>query len=139
MPFVVYYFPFFLNYNHLFLDLNLSLNTGHSAANAVARIGSLFSPFLIEGGSSLVKKGIVMLVIHAITVICVSQLPETKGGQLGGGGGDRMMTTTNSDEEIEDLSFSIVVDNDTTNGNGNDNDNGGTSNHSNNDEERIIT
>ena len=57
--------------------------TGHSAANAVARIGSLFSPFLIEGHSSLVKKGMVMLAIHAGTVICVSQLPETKGAHMG--------------------------------------------------------
>jgi hypothetical protein len=57
--------------------------TGHSAANAVARIGSLFTPFLIEGHSSLVKKGLVMLAIHAMTVICVSQLPETKGSHMG--------------------------------------------------------
>lgn len=57
--------------------------TGHSAANAVARIGSLFAPFLIEGHSSLVKKGLVMLAIHAGTVLCVSQLPETKGAHMG--------------------------------------------------------
>ena len=57
--------------------------TGHSAANAVARIGSLFAPFLIEGHSSLVKKGLVMLAIHACTVLCVSQLQETKGAHMG--------------------------------------------------------
>lgn len=57
--------------------------TGHSAANAIARIGSLFSPFLIEGHSSLVKKGLVMLAIHAGTVLFVSQLPETKGSHMG--------------------------------------------------------
>ncbi len=57
--------------------------TGHSAANAVARIGSLFAPFLIQGHSSLAKKGFVMLAIHLITIICVSQLPETKGAHLG--------------------------------------------------------
>lgn len=57
--------------------------TGHSAANAVARIGSLCSPFLIEGHGSLVKKGMVMLTIHAATVFFVSQLPETKGSRLG--------------------------------------------------------
>lgn len=57
--------------------------TGHSAANAVARIGSLSAPFLIEGDSSLTKKGFVMLVIHFITVACVSQLPETTGAHLG--------------------------------------------------------
>ena len=57
--------------------------TGHSAANAVARIGSLFSPFLIEGHGSLIKKGLVMLAIHTGTVFCVSQLPETKGMRMG--------------------------------------------------------
>jgi hypothetical protein len=30
-----------------------------------------------------VKKGLVMLVIHIGTVICVSQLPETKGSHMG--------------------------------------------------------
>lgn len=57
--------------------------TGHSAANAVARIGSLLSPFLAQGHSPLVKKGLVMLTIHTGTVLCVSQLPETKGTHMG--------------------------------------------------------
>jgi len=57
--------------------------TGHSAASAVARIGSLFSPFLIEGHSSLIKKGLVMLLVHAGTVYFTSQLPETKGSRMG--------------------------------------------------------
>jgi len=57
--------------------------TGHSAANAVARIGSLFSPFLIQGHGSLIKKGLVMLAVHAGTVVFVSGLPETKGSRMG--------------------------------------------------------
>lgn len=57
--------------------------TGHSAANAVARIGSIVAPFLIEGHSSLTQKGLVMLAIHLITVLCVSRLPETKGSHMG--------------------------------------------------------
>eukprot|EP00751_Fragilariopsis_kerguelensis_P050434 CAMPEP_0171050028 /NCGR_PEP_ID=MMETSP0736-20130129/52098_1 /TAXON_ID=186038 /ORGANISM="Fragilariopsis kerguelensis, Strain L26-C5" /LENGTH=263 /DNA_ID=CAMNT_0011502605 /DNA_START=901 /DNA_END=1692 /DNA_ORIENTATION=+ len=57
--------------------------TGHAAANAVSRVGALFSPFLIEGHTSLVKKGLIMLAIHAVTVIFVSQLPETKGSYMG--------------------------------------------------------
>ena len=57
--------------------------TGHSAANAVARIGSLFSPFLIEGHGSLIKKGLIMLAIHTATVLFVSRLPETKGSRMG--------------------------------------------------------
>lgn len=79
---------------------NVYRSQGHSAANAVARIGSLFSPFLIQGHSSLVKKGFVMLAIHAVTVICVSQLPETKGAHMG-----RVHT-----EEIEDLALTEEQD-----------------------------
>ncbi|KAG7373938.1 major facilitator superfamily transporter [Nitzschia inconspicua] len=69
--------------------------TGHSAANAVARIGSLFSPFLMEGHGSLLTKGLIMLVIHAVTVTCVSQLPETKGSHMG--------RAHHHDEETEEL------------------------------------
>jgi len=57
--------------------------TGHSAANAVGRIGALSSPFLIQGDASMVKKGLIMLVIHAGTVIFASMLPETKGSRMG--------------------------------------------------------
>ena len=57
--------------------------TGHSAANAVARIGSIIAPFLVQGHSSLATKGLVMLGVHSITVLCVSQLPETKGSHMG--------------------------------------------------------
>jgi MFS family permease len=71
--------------------------TGHSAANAVARIGSLFAPFLIEGHSSLVKKGLVMLAIHAGTVLFVSQLPETKGSHMG-----RIAHVSTSDDDDDD-------------------------------------
>lgn len=57
--------------------------TGHSAANAVARIGSIVAPFLVEGHSSLTTKGMVMLGVHAITVLSVCTLPETKGSHMG--------------------------------------------------------
>ena len=69
--------------------------TGHSAANAVARIGSLFAPFLVEGHSSFAKKGFVMLAMHFITVACVSQLPETKGAHMGA-------SSSPEDLELED-------------------------------------
>jgi hypothetical protein len=55
---------------------------------------------LIQGNSSLVKKGLVMLAVHAITVICVSQLPETKGAHMG-----RVHTG-----EIEDLDLTEEQD-----------------------------
>jgi len=57
--------------------------TGHSAANAVARIGAFFAPFLMVGDGSVMKKGIVMLIMHCVTISCVSQLPETKGRHFG--------------------------------------------------------
>lgn len=56
---------------------------GHSAANAVARIGGFCSPFLIAGDISLINIGIVMLVVHFATAFFVSKLPETKGMDLG--------------------------------------------------------
>ncbi|KAL3943664.1 MAG: hypothetical protein SGBAC_002284 [Bacillariaceae sp.] len=70
--------------------------TGHSAANAVARIGSIIAPFLIEGHSSLATKGLVMLGVHSITVLCVSQLPETKGSHMG------RIQVPDSSEHIDD-------------------------------------
>jgi len=73
--------------------------TGHSAANAVARIGAIFSPFVIEGHGSLVKKGLIMLVIHAGTVMFISKLPETKGQRLGSRQDD---TTIERDDEDTD-------------------------------------
>eukprot|EP00934_Nitzschia_sp_Nitz4_P002900 Nitzschia sp. Nitz4//scaffold57_size113557//13151//14779//NITZ4_003982-RA/size113557-processed-gene-0.151-mRNA-1//-1//CDS//3329554819//2890//frame0 len=69
--------------------------TGHSAANAIARIGSLFAPFLVQSDSSLARKGFIMLTIHLITVSCVSQLPETKGSHMG--------TTREEEEDLDDL------------------------------------
>lgn len=59
--------------------------TGHASANAVARLGAFFSPFLVNI-LDLRSLGIVMLAVHWFTAACVSQLPETKGGQMGGGG-----------------------------------------------------
>lgn len=58
-------------------------STGHSTANAVARLGAFFSPFLVEGGTPLIRVGVIMLIVHAFTVICVAKLPETKGRGMG--------------------------------------------------------
>ena len=57
--------------------------TGHSAANAVARTGGFFSPYLVGGKLSLPTVGIIMLVIHLFTAFCASRLPETRGKRLG--------------------------------------------------------
>ena len=57
--------------------------TGHSAANAVARTGGFFSPYLVGGKLPLPTIGIIMLVIHLFTAFCASRLPETRGKRLG--------------------------------------------------------
>mmetsp|Transcript_27648 Transcript_27648/g.61025 ORF Transcript_27648/g.61025 Transcript_27648/m.61025 type:complete len:370 (+) Transcript_27648:619-1728(+) len=82
--------------------------TGHSAANAVARIGALFSPFIIQGHSSLLKKGMIMLLVHSLTIAFVSQLPETKGSRLGSSQDETYEREDDSDdsrfrdEEVDD-------------------------------------
>lgn len=57
--------------------------TGHSAANAAARVGGFFAPYLVSSGNSLQTIGIVMLVISILTSIFVSKLPETRGMAMG--------------------------------------------------------
>jgi MFS family permease len=56
--------------------------TGHSAANALARMGAFFCPFLVQDNSPKVI-GVFMLFVHIFTALCVSKLPETKGKSMG--------------------------------------------------------
>ena len=58
-------------------------STGHSAANAVARIGGFISPYLVTGSAPLRTAGIVFLVVHFTAAFFSSRLPETKGMELG--------------------------------------------------------
>lgn len=60
-------------------------STGHASANAIARMGAFFSPFVVDI-LPLHALGGVMLVVHLFAAACVSQLPETKGASMGGGG-----------------------------------------------------
>mmetsp|Transcript_2401 Transcript_2401/g.3759 ORF Transcript_2401/g.3759 Transcript_2401/m.3759 type:complete len:492 (-) Transcript_2401:131-1606(-) len=57
-------------------------STGHSAANAVARIGGFVCPYLISG-FSLYTVGVVLLAIHISTCIFAYNLPETKDKKMG--------------------------------------------------------
>lgn len=57
--------------------------SGHSAANAVARIGAFMCPYFIMESTSLVAIGIVMVLVHMFTICCTSFLPETKGVAMG--------------------------------------------------------
>jgi MFS family permease len=72
--------------------------TGHSSANAIARIGALLSPFLVQGNVPLVQMGFIMLVVHACTVLFVSTLPETKGSHMG---------ATTEEEADDEVSFEM--------------------------------
>jgi len=68
--------------------------TGHSAANALARVGGFICPYLIGSDVSLATIGWVMLGIHIGVTICSFHLPETKGLALGiHHDGDRHDTT----------------------------------------------
>jgi MFS family permease len=68
--------------------------TGHSTANAVARIGSFICPYIVQGRFPLPVVGILMLVTHTFTIFCVSILPETKGRDMG--------TVNDGDQEGDD-------------------------------------
>ena len=78
---------------------------GHSTANAVARVAAILCPFLVED-SPLIVMGAVMLAIHAFAVLCVAQLPETKGSQMGSTSGghaaDTNISFALSEEEVDE-------------------------------------
>lgn len=99
--------------------------TGHSSANAMARLGAFFSPFLVDV-LPLKSLGLVMLVVHWFTAACVSLLPETKGMEMGGASGDgtgtvadnngsaanREMLANNEDGGCEEPDALFVIDDD---------------------------
>lgn len=58
-------------------------STGHSATNAVARLGGFVMPYILSGVASLQNVGFIMLFIHICTALSASRLPETKGFELG--------------------------------------------------------
>jgi hypothetical protein len=57
--------------------------TGHSAANAVARLSGFFSPYLLTNATPYPVIGGVMFAISVSTAVCVWNLPETKGLHMG--------------------------------------------------------
>lgn len=58
-------------------------NTGHAAANAVARIGGACSPFIVSHSLPMPVIGIVMGSVSFITCALSWNLPETQGKALG--------------------------------------------------------
>lgn len=57
--------------------------TGHSASNAMARLGGSFSPYLITSSTPYPLIGSVMLLLSLVTAFAVWHLPETMGKTLG--------------------------------------------------------
>lgn len=57
--------------------------TGHSAANAIARIAGAVSPYVVSSENSFPIIGIVTLAMSAITCLSSWNLPETKGRSMG--------------------------------------------------------
>jgi hypothetical protein len=57
--------------------------TGHSAANAMARLSGSFSPYLVTKATPYPVIGIVIFAISVSTATCVWHLPETKGMSMG--------------------------------------------------------
>ena len=69
------------------------------------------SPFLIQGQIPLAGKGLVMLAIHSVTVLCVSQLQETKGTHMG------RISTFHDDEVVDEPVTRDEQDNELDDGN----------------------
>ena len=57
--------------------------TGHSAANAMARISGAVTPFVISNSTPFTVMGPVLLLVGALTAVCSAHLPETKGKAMG--------------------------------------------------------
>jgi len=59
--------------------------SGHSAANAIARLGSMMIPYLLVESTPLTTVGYFMLFVHIFAIMCSLQLPETNGVAMGAG------------------------------------------------------
>jgi hypothetical protein len=57
--------------------------TGHSTANAVARVGGFVAPFVVQEGTSRTVIAISMIVAALMATVAVRGLPETKGKAMG--------------------------------------------------------
>lgn len=58
-------------------------STGHSASNAVARIGGAFSPYLVTSSAPFPIVGTVLLGVSLVTAYATWNLPETTGKRMG--------------------------------------------------------
>lgn len=59
------------------------LSTGHSALNAVARLGAFFSPYLVVESNPLWLVGLIFLMVNMVAAFTATTLVETKGMEMG--------------------------------------------------------
>lgn len=81
--------------------------TGHSAANAVARLSGAFSPFILNlnGSTSYTNTGFIILLISIGTCFVTWNLPETKGQSMGAVQSNNLQTGLHMsvDDDEEDI------------------------------------
>jgi hypothetical protein len=68
--------------------------TGHSCANAVARLGALLAPYGVAPDKTPGSMGVAMVTVTCILQLCLHQLPETMGQPMGAAMHHPMMSTT---------------------------------------------
>lgn len=56
---------------------------GHSAANALGRVGAFISPYLVRTSTPMATIGTVILCTNLVTAFSAWHLPETKGHTIG--------------------------------------------------------
>jgi hypothetical protein len=78
----------------------------------MARIGAFFCPFLVVGKSSLMKIGVIMLLVNLWTVFCVFKLPETAGREMGATTSTNVHSTLSSSSERENDDDEATAEND---------------------------
>jgi len=70
--------------------------TGHSAANAIARLSGIFSPYLVSSDTPFPVIGFVLFMLSLSTASFAWNLPETKGKSLG--------STRTIDQKLDEVS-----------------------------------
>lgn len=83
--------------------------TGHSTANAVARLSGSFSPYIVSNATPLSVIGPIMLLISFLSSFLVRKLPETKGKRMGDTHGDGLVKIPTNDETETVVRSSVVT------------------------------
>jgi putative MFS transporter len=75
--------------------------TGHSAANALGRVGAFISPYLVSTSLPIRTVGAIILATNLVTAFSAWHLPETKGHVIGHSNLDPSSHPTNATESIQ--------------------------------------